>query len=204
MTCQLYSIRFFLDKAKDNIPKQYRIGDTYFTSLTTIVSNLFTKYQNILNHVHKNSNDILPVIIILRNNVHGGETVFYDGVNMNDIGKRAHVLKHSHGKCVVGAFDKYLHEVSIWTGHRSSLSFILHKSIFIYFVHHGTGFYEKYITSDHRKKYMDDHGSGALPKQMARKLYNENYQNTYSNRYYILKKDYIKIQESVSNIQEEN
>ena len=28
-----------------------------------------------------------------------------DGEKMNDIGKRAYVLNHSHGRCVVGAFD---------------------------------------------------------------------------------------------------
>ena len=79
---------------------------------------------------------------------------------MNDIGKRAHVLKHSHGRYVVGAFDKILHDGSIWTGNREVLSFILHKSKFLHFVHHGTIFYDKYITSDDRKKYMDDDGSG--------------------------------------------
>ena len=80
-----------------------------------------------LNHVHKDSKDLLSVIIILVTDVNGGETVFYDGENMNDIGKRAHVLNHSHGRCFIGAFDKILYEVSIWTGHRAVLSFILHK-----------------------------------------------------------------------------
>ena len=84
---------------------------------------------------------------------------------MKDIGKRAHVLMHLHGRCVVGPFDKILHEGSIWTGHRSVISFIRHKSIFLYFVHHGTRFYDKYITSDDRKKYIDDDGSGVFPKK---------------------------------------
>ena len=44
-------------------------------------------------------------------------------MTINDIGKIAHVLKHSHGMCVVGAFDKVLHEGSIWTGHRAVLYF---------------------------------------------------------------------------------
>ena len=79
---------------------------------------------------------------------------------MIDIGKIAHVLKHSHGRCVVGAFDKSLHDGSIWAGHRAVLYFILHKSIFIHFVHNGTIFYDKYITSDDRKKYIDDDGRG--------------------------------------------
>ena len=45
--------------------------------------------------------------------VHCGETVFYDGDKMNENGKRAHVLKHSHGRFLVGAFDKILHGGSI-------------------------------------------------------------------------------------------
>ena len=50
------------------------------------------------------------MIIILGTDVHGGETVFNGGENMNDIGKREHVLKHSHGRCVIGYFDQILHE----------------------------------------------------------------------------------------------
>ena len=67
---------------------------------------------------------------------------------MNDIGKRAYVLKHSPGRCVVGAFDKILHESSIWTDHKYVLLFILHKSIFLHFVYNGTRFYDKYISSE--------------------------------------------------------
>ena len=67
------------------------------------------------------------MIIILGTDVNGGKTVFNDVENMNDIGKRAHVLKHSHGRCVIGDLDKILHEGSIWTGHRAFLLFILHK-----------------------------------------------------------------------------
>ena len=129
------------------IPKECRIGDTCFTLLATIGGNLYTRHVKNLNPVHKYSKDILLVIIILGTDVNGGETVFYDGENMNDIGKRAHVLKHSHGRCVIGYSDEILHEVSIWTGHRSVLSFILHKSIFLHFVHNGTRFYDKYISS---------------------------------------------------------
>ena len=94
------------------------------------------------------------MIIILGTDVNGGETVFYYGENMNDIGKRAHVLKNSHGRCVIGSFDEILHEGSIWTGHRSVLSLILHKSIFLHFLHNGTIFYEKYISSKNKKNIL--------------------------------------------------
>ena len=78
----------------------------------------------------------------------------YDGENMNDIGKIAHVLKHSHGRRVIGYFDKILYEGSIWTGHRAVLLFILHKSIFIHFMHNGTIFYDKYISSKNKKNIL--------------------------------------------------
>ena len=81
------------------------------------------------------------MIIILGTDVNGGETFFYDGNIMKDIGKIAHVLKHSHERCFIVYFDKNLYEGSIWTGHRYILSFILHKSIFLHFVHNGTRFY---------------------------------------------------------------
>ena len=95
-----------LNEAKMIIPEECRIGDTCFTSLATIGGNLFPRHAKNLNHVHKDSEDLLLVIILLGTDVNGGETVFYDGENMNDIGKRAHVLKNSHGRCVIGSFDK--------------------------------------------------------------------------------------------------
>ena len=67
----------------------------------------------------------------------------HDGDNINDIGKRAHVLKKSYGRCVVGPFDTILHEGYIWTGNKDVLYFILHNSIFIHFIHHHTRFYDK-------------------------------------------------------------
>ena len=42
-----------MDKAKENITKQYRISDTCFTSLETFGGNLFTRHPKNLNHVHK-------------------------------------------------------------------------------------------------------------------------------------------------------
>ena len=41
-----------MDKAKEKIPKQCRIGDTCFTSLATIGGNLYTIHVKNLNHVH--------------------------------------------------------------------------------------------------------------------------------------------------------
>ena len=65
-----------MDKAKEMIPKKFRIGDAFFTSFANIGGNLYTIHANNLNHVHKDSNNLLPVIIIWGKNVHGGKTVF--------------------------------------------------------------------------------------------------------------------------------
>ena len=53
-----------MDKPKEKIRKQCRIGDTCFTSLEIIRGNLFIRHPNNLNHVHKDSKDLLSVIII--------------------------------------------------------------------------------------------------------------------------------------------
>ena len=93
---------------------------------------------------------------------------------------------------MVGALDKILHEAYILTGIRAVISYILQKSIFIQFIHHGTIFYDKYITSDNKKKYIDDDGISIFPKQKIKNIYNARYQNDYSNKYYVPKSEYIK------------
>ena len=96
-----------MNQAKMMVPEECRIGDTCFTSLATIGGNLYTRHPKNLNHVHKDSKDLLSVIIILGTYVNGGETVFYDVDHMNDIGIISHVLKHSHGRSVIGSFVKF-------------------------------------------------------------------------------------------------
>ena len=80
---EMPNIKFWQDleknmvKAKEIIPNECRIGDTCFTSLATIGGNLYKRYARNLNHIHKDSKDLLSVIIILGTDVHGGETVFF-------------------------------------------------------------------------------------------------------------------------------
>ena len=93
---------------------------------------------------------------------------------------------------MVGALAKNLHELSIWAIRREVLSPIVHKSIFLHFVHHCTKVYDKYINTYYRKKYIDDDGSGIFPKQKARKLYNEKYQEKYGNERSVVSTPYIK------------
>ena len=45
-------------------------------SSASIGGNLFTRDPKNINHVHKDSNNLWSVIIILVTNVHGDETVF--------------------------------------------------------------------------------------------------------------------------------
>ena len=120
------------------------------------------------------------------------EKQFFNGMTMNDIGKRAHVIKHSHGRCVVGAFNKILHEGYFWNGHRALIYFILHKSILLHFLHHGTNFYEKYIESSDRKICIDYYGSIIFPKKKVRNIQNEKYYVAYATRNFVLEREYIK------------
>ena len=51
--------------AKDNIPKEFRIYDTCFTSFATIGGNLLTRHPKNLNNIHKHSKDLMSLIIAL-------------------------------------------------------------------------------------------------------------------------------------------
>ena len=94
--------------------------------LKTIVGDLFTRYTKSINHLQKHINNFLFVTII-GNRCSWWRNIFLNANTMNDTGEISQVLNNPHGRCVVGAFEKHLHEVSIWTGHISVLYFILHK-----------------------------------------------------------------------------
>ena len=82
-----------MDKEKQKIPKQCIIGDTCFTSLANIGGNLFTRHPNNLNHLHRKSNNLMSVIIILGTNIHGGETVVVGRYPTFKLGTRKLVSK---------------------------------------------------------------------------------------------------------------
>ena len=67
-----------MDKAKEIIPKECRIGDACFMSMATTGGHLYTRHAKKLDHVHKDSEDLMLVIIILGTDVDGGETFFND------------------------------------------------------------------------------------------------------------------------------
>ena len=86
-----------MDTAEDKIPKQFICGDICFTSLEKLEEIYIQDTQKTFNHVNTDSNDILLVVIILGTYAHGGEIVFFNGMDMNDIRKRAHDIKHMCG-----------------------------------------------------------------------------------------------------------
>ena len=82
----------------------------------------------------------MSVIIIMVINISGEDIVFYEIVKHIDFWKIAHVLKHLHGRIILGPFEIFFHEGSLWRGHISIISFIITKHILcIYFVM-GIGF----------------------------------------------------------------
>ena len=86
---------------------------------------------------------------------------------------------------MIGDFDNNLHKGYICTGTRAILYFILHKSIFLHYVHHGTKCYDKYINTDDTKN-IDDDESSVFPKQRDRNPYNAKYQVAYGDILHVL------------------
>ena len=60
---------------------------------------------------------------------------------------------HMEGVLLV-SFGKKIHKDSIWNIHRAVILYILHKLIFLNFVHNGARFYEKYISSKNKKNIL--------------------------------------------------
>ena len=135
-----------------------------FTSMDIIGGKLYSNHPKNLNHVHKDSKYLVSVIITLGKNISGRDTVLYDEVKKSDLGSRAHILKHLHGRMIFGPFEKVFHEGTLWNGYRYVISFILTKQIFPHFFFRGDRFYNRYINTAHKLKYLDDDGSGAKPK----------------------------------------
>ena len=74
--------------------------------MDVIGGRIFSNNQKNLNHVHKDSKDLVSVIITLGKYIIGGDTVFYDEVKTYDLVSRAHVLKHFHRRMIFGPFEK--------------------------------------------------------------------------------------------------
>ena len=74
--------------------------------MSFIGGKLCSNCPNDLNHLPKDSKDIVSVIINTGNDIRGGDTVFYNVVKTSDLGSRAHILKHLHGIMIFGRFGK--------------------------------------------------------------------------------------------------
>ena len=80
-----------------------------------------------------------------------GTLCFYYGVKTSDLGIRAHILKHLHGRMIFGPFEKVFHEGTLWSGYRAIIIFTLIKQIFLHFFRHGGRFYNLYINTTNKK-----------------------------------------------------
>ena len=68
------------EKAKEILPSTYRIGETIFTYMAFIGGKLYSNHPKNMNHVHKDTKDLISVIIKVGKDISGGDTVFYYGV----------------------------------------------------------------------------------------------------------------------------
>ena len=109
---------------------------------------------------------MVSVIIKPGKYISGGETVFNYGLKHTDLGKSAHVQKHLHFRIITGPFKICFHEGSLWRGHRVLIYFII-TFCFVHLIRNGDRFYNWYINSKIRTKYLDDDGTGVKPKHFS-------------------------------------
>ena len=81
----------------------------------------------------------MSVIMSLGRNISGGGVVICDGVKLTELVMRTCVLKHLHGRIIMGPFYICFHKGSLRRIHRPVISFIITKT-FLNFVHQGHWF----------------------------------------------------------------
>ena len=91
-----------LENAKEILSSTCRIGETIFTSMAVIGGKFYSNHPKHLNHVHKGAKDLASVITTVGKYISGGDNVIYDVVKTSDLGSRAHILKHLHGRMIFG------------------------------------------------------------------------------------------------------
>ena len=119
--------------------------------MDVIGGKLYSNHHKNLNHVHKDAKYLVSVFITVGKDISGGDTVFYDGVKTSELGSRAHILKHLHGRMIFGPFEKVFYEGTLWSGYRAVISLTLTKKILLHLFFHWGRFYNKYINTADQK-----------------------------------------------------
>ena len=172
------NLKIIMEKANEIIPSTCRIGKTIFTSMAVIGGQMYQNHPKKLNRIHKDTKDMVSVIITLGKSITGGDTVFYDGNKTNNVGNRIHIIKHSHGRMIFGPFERVSHEGTQWSGFRSVISFILTKQIFRHFYRHNNVFYDRYINSSNLKNYIDCDGEEHVNPKIRNKKRIRNFEHS--------------------------
>ena len=70
---------------------------------------------------------------------------------------------------ILGPFEFFFHEGTLWTGYRTVIYFILTKQVFLHLFCHGDSYYNRYTNTTDNLKYLDDDGSGVKPRHFLQR-----------------------------------
>ena len=142
--CMLYYLKVYDPKTlqkvlwfKQHVPPELRVSGTIFNGCA-LVGNLMDGY----NHIHVDKNDMCSLIVMLGNNVIGGDTLYYSGESPSNPGRCVHSEPFYHGKFQVGPFQKVVHAGSHWKGPRGIISFYINKQLYQHFRTYGIEIYK--------------------------------------------------------------
>ena len=138
-------------------------------SISNIGGKIYSNNPKNMNNVDKCIKEYVSVIITMETNKSVGDMMFYDGVKHAALVKRAHVLKHLHGRIIMGPFEICFHEGYLCRVHRAVIPFILATQFFVHLIFHGYQVYNQYIYSTFRTKYIDYNGTSVNPKKLFSK-----------------------------------
>ena len=88
----------------------------------------FKEFPNEIVH-HSDEEDIIPCILIVHDPLHGGESLYFNGIKKATISEIKSSIPIHHCRLQIGAYNKVLHSASWWIGDGSTMNFNLRRKI---------------------------------------------------------------------------
>ena len=97
--------------------------------------------------LHKDNDDYINAIVSIGGtNVEGGNTVYYTGTDMKNLGTKMYSIPFQHGRIQIGYFDEIIHGADKWShGNRGVINFSMKKKLVSHFKIFGMKYYSQFI-----------------------------------------------------------
>ena len=126
--------------SKIKIPKELRIGDSFFTHMMFMGS--MDKGSEV--PIHFDEKDIVTALFHFGSVQEGGMTEYFDGLSVKNPGNVQKQIPFKNGRLQIGSYSSILHKATAYKGTRGTLNFNLKQTVLDHFLKEGNKFFNQY------------------------------------------------------------